>query len=210
MQLQNWKNFIYPTNQSGVRPRLHGPDLPIPLNFSANSELHLYNRKNKDLVSIKKSRNRYWARKVYINWIKWPGTRSKDSAYLLCLKLKKKNTPTSGTASTRCRNREKEFTAFFSEESLEFCKDILGLIMQLSFTVYDPSQWRLYIDSCKENLEGILLNNGNILPSVPIAYSVYLKISYENLSFLLNIRNTTGKFASVPRILTMILRQQSV
>lgn len=50
---------------------------------------------------------------------------------------------------------------------------------------YDPTQWRLFIDSSKRSLKGVLLHNGNLFGSIPIIHSVHLKESYENLKALL-------------------------
>ena len=49
----------------------------------------------------------------------------------------------------------------------------------------NPSDWRLFIDSSKRSLEGVLLYNGNKYPSIPIAHSVHLKESYDNVELLL-------------------------
>ena len=48
------------------------------------------------------------------------------------------------------------------------------------------SEWHLFIDSYKRSLKAVLLYNGNIKPSVPIAHSVHLKESYEIIEIPLN------------------------
>lgn len=43
----------------------------------------------------------------------------------------------------------------------------------LLFTLdHDQFQWRLFIHSSKSSLKDVLLNNANVLPSIPITYSV--------------------------------------
>ena len=44
------------------------------------------------------------------------------------------------------------------------------------------SEWRLFIDSNKSSLKGILLHNGNEFPSIHVAYASHLRVlrSYEN------------------------------
>ncbi|GBN53544.1 hypothetical protein AVEN_253477-1 [Araneus ventricosus] len=49
----------------------------------------------------------------------------------------------------------------------------------------DPHKWRPFIDS-KTSLKVVLLVNGNDLPSVPVAYSVDMKETYENISRILD------------------------
>ena len=49
----------------------------------------------------------------------------------------------------------------------------------------DNTNWRLFLDASKKSIKAVLLHNGNILPSVPIAYSTTMKKSYENLKTIL-------------------------
>ena len=51
---------------------------------------------------------------------------------------------------------------------------------------HDPQEWRLFVDSSKLSLKAVLLHNGNILPSIPVAYAVHMKETYDNLRQLLN------------------------
>ncbi|GFW48123.1 uncharacterized protein TNCV_3076631 [Trichonephila clavipes] len=55
--------------------------------------------------------------------------------------------------------------------------------------VYEPEEWRLFIDSSKRCLKAVLLHNGNRYASVPVGHSVHLKECYENLEFILNKLN---------------------
>ena len=50
---------------------------------------------------------------------------------------------------------------------------------------HNPSDWRLFIESSKWSLKGVLLHNWNKYPSIPIAHSVHLKESYDNMELLL-------------------------
>ncbi|KAI6661417.1 hypothetical protein LOD99_13289 [Oopsacas minuta] len=54
---------------------------------------------------------------------------------------------------------------------------------------YNPSDWRLFIDSSKRSLKCVLLHNGNIFGSIPIGYSVKLKEEYNNVKEILEIIN---------------------
>ena len=46
-------------------------------------------------------------------------------------------------------------------------------------------EWRLFIDSNKTSLKAVLLHNGDTKPSVPVAYAVNMKESYESMKTLL-------------------------
>ena len=46
------------------------------------------------------------------------------------------------------------------------------------------SEWRLFINSNKTSLKGVLLHNGNEFPSIPVAYASHLKECYEFMKIL--------------------------
>ena len=50
---------------------------------------------------------------------------------------------------------------------------------------YIASEWRLFIDSNKTSLKGILLHNGNEFPSIHVAYASHLEECYEVMKMLL-------------------------
>ena len=70
------------------------------------------------------------------------------------------------------------------ENKLCYCTNIPGLFTSLGLP-HNPSDWRLFIDSSKRSLKGGLLHHGNKYPSIPIAHSVHLKESYDNMELLL-------------------------
>ena len=49
---------------------------------------------------------------------------------------------------------------------------------------YNADEFRLFIDSSKLSLKAVLQSNGNKVASVPIAHSVHLKETHENLKIL--------------------------
>ncbi|KAL4718315.1 hypothetical protein ACJJTC_009937 [Scirpophaga incertulas] len=51
--------------------------------------------------------------------------------------------------------------------------------------VLKSQEWRLFIDSSKSSLKAVLLHNGNMKPSIPVAYSVSMKETYDNLGAVL-------------------------
>ena len=83
------------------------------------------------------------------------------------------------------RGRHEEFKDFFSQEDgVVFCNDVCS-VMEVLGHEYNPDQWRLFFDSSKEIFKLVLLHNGNIFPSVPLAHAANMKESYESVTLLL-------------------------
>jgi hypothetical protein len=109
-----------------------------------------------------------------------------EKSELLGSRLREKNMLASGVKFSWYRNREKEFQEYYAQEDqLVFCTDIRNLLHQLGEKEYDPSTWRLFIDSSKRCLKAVLLHNNNILASIPLAPSTKLPESYETLKLVL-------------------------
>ena len=53
------------------------------------------------------------------------------------------------------------------------------------YSLYGPTEWRLFIYSSKASLKCVLLHNGNRYASIPIDHFVHLKETYENMNMLL-------------------------
>jgi hypothetical protein len=107
---------------------------------------------------------------------------TKHKSELLGSRLREKNMLTSGVKFSWYRNREKEFRKCYAQEDqLVFCTDIRNLLQQMGEKEYDPSTWRLFIDSSKRSLKAVLPHNSNVLASIPIAHSTKLSESYETL-----------------------------
>jgi hypothetical protein len=54
---------------------------------------------------------------------------------------------------------------------------------------YDAEEWRLFTDESKLSLEAVLLRNGSVKLSTPVAHSVAKEKSYESMSLLQNAIN---------------------
>ena len=65
-----------------------------------------------------------------------------------------------------------------------YCHNVADLLQAMG-CMYDPTEWRLFIDSSKASLKCVLLYNGNRYASMPIGHSVHLKETYENINMLL-------------------------
>lgn len=110
---------------------------------------------------------------------------SKIDSELLGSRLKAKNLLSPGVVFSWYRNREDEFLQYFtSDQNLVYCCNIPGLVEHLG-TSYSASEWRLFIDSSQRSLKAVLLHIGNELGSIPVAHSVVLKETYDNMTLLL-------------------------
>lgn len=110
---------------------------------------------------------------------------SKDKSELLASRMKEHYFVSSNVKSTNYRKRHERFGKYFAQEdSISYCKDIAGLFQEFG-EIYDPNDWRLFIDSSKLSLKAVLLNQGNKKPSIPLAHAVNMKESYESMSKLL-------------------------
>jgi hypothetical protein len=78
---------------------------------------------------------------------------TKEKRELLGWRLSEKNMLASGVKFSWYSNRENVFRKYDAHEyQLVFCTDIRNLLHQLGEKEYDPSTWRLFIDSSKRNL----------------------------------------------------------
>ena len=110
---------------------------------------------------------------------------SKQQSELLVSRLKQWNLVQEDVRITNFRNRNKDLASFFDmENKLCYCTNIPGLFTSLGLP-HNSSDWRLFIDSSKRSLKDVLLHNGNEYSSIPIAHSVQLKESYDNMELLL-------------------------
>ena len=105
-----------------------------------------------------------------------------------------------------------KFSSFYSqEENVCFCDDISGLMQGIG-CCYDPSEWRLFIDSSKAILKAVLWRSGNEKPSMPVAHAIGLNETYESKDLLLRLSkykdhtwNIFGDLKVVPLLLGLQL-----
>ncbi|GFV68944.1 uncharacterized protein TNCV_2954091 [Trichonephila clavipes] len=75
--------------------------------------------------------------------------------------------------------------------------------------MYEPEEWRLFINSSKRSLKAVLLHNGNL---VLVGHSVHLEECYENLEFILNkLSYSDHKWTTCGdlKVISMLLGEQS-
>ncbi|RLU18823.1 hypothetical protein DMN91_009180 [Ooceraea biroi] len=133
---------------------------------------------------------------------------SKESALLLASKLGERNLLASNTTFSWYKHRETEFLPFFvAKDDLVYCTNVPGLLKALGLDIYKRNEWRLFIDSSKRSLKGVLLHNGGRYACVPIAHSVHLKESYENVEILLKaIEYNKHKWQNVECLMMLRIR----
>ena len=68
--------------------------------------------------------------------------------------------------------------------TLVACEDVDGLFKALNMS-HCSGEWRPFIDSFKVSLKAVLLHNGNVLPSIPIAHAFGIKESDDSMKQLL-------------------------
>ena len=117
-------------------------------------------------------------------------TKAKEEIF--SSRLKEWNLNASTCKISKPRKRRVIFANFYTmssdsdHPSLCHCTDIQGLFQEIGI-VYSASDWRLFIDSSKQNLKDVLLHNGNVYPSIPIAHSVRMKEDRESVRILLEL-----------------------
>ena len=78
-------------------------------------------------------------------------------------------------------------SSFFSKDNeLIYCNDLERLLQEVGCT-HTSEEWRIFLDSSKFNLKVLLLNSGNIHPSIMIAHSVHMKETYKNIDLVLKV-----------------------
>ncbi|XP_022919297.2 uncharacterized protein [Onthophagus taurus] len=91
------------------------------------------------------------------------------------------------TKVTAYRHRQSALQKCFTvneEQTSAYCKDVDGFMREMDI-LYRPNEWRLFIDSSKISLKAVLLHQTNTKPSVPIAYSIETKETYDTLKRIL-------------------------
>lgn len=211
-------NITYPNIPSALRPVPHDESFPVPVppgdvgKIIVDSDSDHGNCSTSDeyCPSDEESAPQLFTQ-CELNDLTRDLNLSKESAELLGSRLKAKNLLAPGTSFSWYRHREKVLLPYFEEKvSLVYCRDIEGL-MNFFGVSYNSQEWRLFIDSSKRSLKGVLLHNGNLYGSIPIAHSVHLKETYENLKTLLEYvqyAKHCWKVCGDLKVIGMLLGQQ--
>jgi hypothetical protein len=199
-----------------MRPVVHGPDIPIPTPLETldtsprDSKYDVSDCYDMDFQPTTSNEPQIFTQSE-LNDLERDLGLPKDWAEILGSTLQSENLLFPGTSFSWYRNREKDFIPYFTHNgSLVYCSDIYGLICKLG-VVYDASEWRLFIDSSKRSLKGVLLHSGNKYASVPVSHSIHLMETYENLEILLNkmkYKEHGWVICGDSKVLCMLLGQQ--
>ena len=183
-----------------MRPVPHSDDLPIPtppvkLDLLSSSDEEMPSKEDSaESISLEDIESAYpgtngnephWIMQEDLNDLARDLYLSKQQSELLASRLKQWNLVQEDVRITSFWNWNKGLASFFDmENKLCYCTNIPGLFMSLGLP-HNSSDWRLFIDSSKRSLKVVLLHNRNKYPSIPIARSVHLKESYDNMELLL-------------------------
>ena len=188
---KNKKSITYPNLPSAIRPIAHSDDIPVPtppVSLPDSDSTSSDGDSNEDNLYYQpeNSQIRYIMLQVEPNDLVRDLRLTKGQSELLASRLQEWNWLEDETKVTFHCKRTADLTPYFSMKGdLCYCNNIYGLFSAFNID-YDVSEWRLFIDASKYSIKAVLLHNGNIYPSVPIAHSVTLKETYENLRFILD------------------------
>ena len=184
------KKIKYSKLRSAMWPVPHSDDLPVPTppvnkDLLSSSDEEMPSRKDSaESISLEYIQSTYsgtsgnephWITQEDLNHLAHDLYLSKQQSELLASRLKQWNLVQEDVRITSFRNRNKDLASFFDmENKLCYCTNIPGLFTSLGLA-NNPSDWRLFIDSSKWSLKGVLLHNRNEYPSSPIAHSVHPK-----------------------------------
>ncbi|XP_076037944.1 uncharacterized protein LOC143030832 [Oratosquilla oratoria] len=186
------KSIVYPDLQSAIRPVLHSSDIPVP---QPPSELPSDDTSNSDYsesqdatytTQLESDKKPHLITQPELNDLVRDLTLTKQQSELLASRLQQWHLLDEEARITVFRKRSANLQDFFTlENNLTYCNDIRGLFSALELS-YEPNEWRLFIDGSLYSIKAVLLHIGNTMPSVPVAYSVILRETYENLAFILD------------------------
>ena len=191
---KNKSKIIYPSCKSALKPVRHGTDIPIPKALPLEVFEHPVSSSEPDssieatssdleLVAAR-SNTPLFINQSMLNDLVRDLVLPKYKAEILESCLKQWNLFEQETKISEFRHRNEKLSSSYN--SLCFCNDVGGLMMELGYE-HKCDEWRLFIDSSKASLKAVLLHNGNIRPSIPVAHAVQLKESYETIKLLLNV-----------------------
>lgn len=182
--------LLYPDIPSSIAPVLHSEDLPIPKppenkdaeNCESDSDDDDDDWENENLLT--KGLPHVINKNELDDLVRDLGL-TKSSAELLTSRLKEWNLLDSSCRVAAFRKRHEQFSKFYTmSDSLCYCNDIISLFDEIGIK-HTPTEWRLFIDSSSRSLKAVLLHNGNIHPSLPVAHSTQLKEEYNSVRMLL-------------------------
>ena len=208
----------YPDVPSAIKPVPHGPAVPVRnppkdlFEFLSSTDTDestedLWNQhcSSKQPKLLSQAQLNDLTRDLYL---------SKESAQLLRSRLRENNLLAPETTFYWYRNRDEKFRKFFTldeQYSLVYCNDIDRFVKELGLE-YKAAEWRLFLDSSFRSMKAVLLHIGDKLASIPIAYSVNMKETYLDMTYLLQALKYdlhTWKICSDLKMMAILLGLQA-
>lgn len=183
----------YPDIPSSIAPVPHSSELPIPSPPERDLASEMSSSDNENGISEEEYNPRgsgevrqpYFPNQNDLNDLVRDLGLTKANAELLTSRLQQWNLLHDSVLVTSQRKRHQTFSCFFTlRQGLCFCHDVSGLFQAIEIPC-NPHEWRLFIDSSTTSLKAVLLHNGNLLPSLPLAHSAHMKEEYPNVKNLL-------------------------
>ena len=101
---------------------------------------------------------------------------SKNFSEILASGLNEKNLLEQRVKVSFFRTRKSKFRQYFRGNSgFAFCHNIPDLLKESGRSNRQSNEWRMFIDSSKQNLKCVLLHNDSLFGAVSIAHSVCLR-----------------------------------
>ena len=193
---KNAPAIVYPSYPSSIAPVPHCDQLPVPIPTRSQDPISAdESTTDEDGITIddhvlnsnlEEKKPYYPNQKDLDDLIRDLGL-TKSNAELLTSRLKQWNLLDDSVQITEQRKRHQSFPVFFiMQNAICFCNNVSGLFYSIGIPRI-PSEWRLFIGSSSESPNAVLLHNGNKCPYLPLAHSVHLKETYENVKTVLNV-----------------------
>lgn len=92
------------------------------------------------------------------------------------------------TRTSIYRTRDKIYLDYFKRNNSKdfvYCSDITGLLSKMGINTNVKNDWWLFIDGSVKSIKAVLLHVDKNFPSIPIAYSITAKETYETIKSIL-------------------------
>lgn len=137
---------------------------------------------------------------------------TKDMSELLGSRLQQWKFLENGVFITAARRRSDHLAACFGmRNNICHCWDISHLFEVMN-QPFEKDEWRLFIDGSKTSIKAVLLHNGNVKPSIPVAFATGMKEEFDVMRDILNfIQYERNQFKIVAdfKVIALLMGLQS-
>ena len=178
---KNRKQIVYPSLLSAIRPVVHSLELPVPVppTTISSPDTNSNESSSDDVDTSYEPSDASSAPHIIttgeLNDLVRDLQLTKNQSELLASRLQGWNLLNADAKVTYFRKRTADLTHLFTMSGeLCYCNDIPALFTKFGIE-HDAHEWRLFIDESKRSIKAVLLHNGNVHPSVPVAYSITMR-----------------------------------